>query len=236
MARPIKTTVDIFPHATRTGKTVAILEAYWGNDGYAFWFKVLELLGGSAGFLYHCNKPENWEYLLAKTRVTEKTAVAILDKLAELDAIDAELWENGIIWSNHFVDNLTPVFARRKSALPRKPEFPERKFGANEVFVSFRDGNAAPAEFAVAETDKEKERKGKESKAKERNEDKPRAPRAGARSGDGHGPINRSPGRSYTPRIAVCHGFWPDREQYRFFAEGPPTGLWNRRTRSRCRC
>ena len=111
MARPIKKTVDLFPHATQTGKTVAILEAYWGNDGYAFWFKVLELLGGSAGFFYHCNKPENWEYLLAKTRVTEKTAVAILDKLAELDAIDAELWENGIIWSDHFVDNLAPVFA-----------------------------------------------------------------------------------------------------------------------------
>ena len=57
MARPLKTTVDYFPHATQTGKTIAILEAHWGNDGYAFWFKILEVLGGSAGFCYNCNKP-----------------------------------------------------------------------------------------------------------------------------------------------------------------------------------
>lgn len=50
MARPTKTSVDYFPHMTHSGKTIAILEARWGNDGYAFWFKLLELLGDSATF------------------------------------------------------------------------------------------------------------------------------------------------------------------------------------------
>ena len=45
MARPAKTSVDYFPHMAHSGKTIAILEARWGNDGYAFWFKLLELLG-----------------------------------------------------------------------------------------------------------------------------------------------------------------------------------------------
>lgn len=114
------------------------------NLDYAFWFKMLELLGSSAGLRYDCNQPADWEYLLAKTWMTEAAAAAILDKLAELDAIDAELWEK-IIWNNHFVDNLAPVFVRRNSSLPRKPEFPGRKP---------RCGG-----FPVTETDKEKERR-----------------------------------------------------------------------------
>ena len=60
MARPGKTKVDYFPHVTRTGKTIAILEARWGNDGYAFWFKTLELLGSSGSFSYNCDNPSDW--------------------------------------------------------------------------------------------------------------------------------------------------------------------------------
>ena len=167
MARPGKTTVDYFPHVTRTGKTIAILEARWGNDGYAFWFKLLELLGCSEGFCYDCNKPSDWEYLLSKTRVTEDEAGAILKKLAEIDAIDAELWREGIIWSEHFAENLSPVFERRKCPPPEKPEFAARKCEQSEVSVPARDGNPASAEFPVTEIDKVKESKVKESKVDE---------------------------------------------------------------------
>ena len=159
MARPIKNKVDYFPHVTQTGKTIAILEARWGNDGYAFWFKTLELLGSSEGFSYDCNKPSDWEYLLSKTRVTEDTANAILKKLAEIDAIDAELWSVGIIWSDNFAGNLMPVFDKRKTTAPHKPEFPAQKCTADEVSVTASDGNPASAEFPVPETDKGKDRK-----------------------------------------------------------------------------
>ena len=81
MARPTKTSVDYFPHMTHSGKTIAILEARWGNDGYAFWFKLLELLGDSSDFSFNCSRSADWEYLLSKTRVTEPVARAILDKL-----------------------------------------------------------------------------------------------------------------------------------------------------------
>ena len=159
MARPIKNKVDYFPHVTQTGKTIAILEARWGNDGYAFWFKTLELLGSSEGFSYDCNKPSDWEYLLSKTRVTEDMANAILKKLAEIDAIDAELWSAGIIWSDNFAANLGPVFDKRKTAPPPKPEFPTQKCGQTEVSVTASDGNTDSGEFPVPETDKGKERK-----------------------------------------------------------------------------
>ena len=156
MTRPIKNKVDYFPHVTQTGKIIAILEARWGNDGYAFWFKILELLGSSESFSYDCNKPADWEYLLSKTRVTEDMAKAILKKLAEIDAIDAGLWEGGIIWSDNFVGNLMPVFNKRKSTPPQKPEFPAQKLEQAEVSVPASDGNPSSAEFPVTETDKGK--------------------------------------------------------------------------------
>ena len=163
MARPGKTKVDYFPHVTQTGKTIAILEARWGNDGYAFWFKTLELLGNSEGFFYDCNRPSDWEYLLSKTRVTEATATAILDKLAEIDAIDAELWSRKVIWSDNFAGNLTPVFDKRKSTPPQKPEFPERKPDGGDVSEDNRAENPSSGEFPAPETDKAKHSKAEDS-------------------------------------------------------------------------
>ena len=72
MAWPAKMKVDCFPHVTHTGKTIA----FWGplgNDGYAFWFKLLELPGDS-------NRSADWEYLLSNTLVAEPVALAILNK------------------------------------------------------------------------------------------------------------------------------------------------------------
>jgi hypothetical protein len=113
--------VFIFPHVTQPGKTLAALESRWGNDGYAFWFKLLELIGNTGGFCYNCNNPADWEYLLAKTKVSDEIAGAILDKLAELEAIDGELWLEGRIWSDNFVSGVAAAFEKRKGALPQKP-------------------------------------------------------------------------------------------------------------------
>ena len=167
MARPAKTKVDYFPHMTHSGKTIAILEARWGNDGYAFWFKLLELLGDSNDFSFNCNHSADWEYLLSKTRVTELVAEAILDKLAEIEAIDAGCWQQRIIWSDNLVRNLESVFVKRKQEAPQKPEFLEQKPDAAEVSGDFRDGNAAEPDIIPTETDKVKESKPEQSEAEQ---------------------------------------------------------------------
>ena len=167
MARPAKVKVDYFPHVTHTGKTIAILEARWGNDGYAFWFKLLELLGDSNDFSYNCNSSADWEYMLSRARVTETVATAILDKLAEIDAIDADLWARKIVWSDHFVNNLEPVFDRRKCEAPQKPGLCIPKPVQNDNCPSFCANNSAETVLVPTETDKVKERKVEETKAKE---------------------------------------------------------------------
>jgi hypothetical protein len=121
--------VEYFPHFVNHKKTMRILEGKWGNDGYSFWFKLLELLGKTERHYYDCNKYDDWYYLQSYTKVDEDTAIEILNTLVRLEAIDPDLWEEKIIWCQHFVDNLSVVYDKRTVDLPQKPEFPERKQG-----------------------------------------------------------------------------------------------------------
>ena len=167
MARPAKMKVDYFPHMTHTGKTVAILEAHWGNDGYAFWFKLLELLGDTDSFSYDCSRSSDWEYLLSKTLVDGPVALAILDKLAEIGAIDAELWGEKWVWSDNFVAGVAPAFEKRKGELPQKPDFRSRNHGDSRVSVTGSEVLAGTAAIAGPETGKGEERKGEDIKGED---------------------------------------------------------------------
>ena len=122
MARPTKQTVDYFPHSCKHGKTMFILEQKYGNDGYAFWFKLLELLGSSEGHYLKLENPADWEYLTATTKLTGETCEEILDLLAKLEAIDQEAWKKKIVWSDRFVDNVKEVYRKRKIDMPVKPD------------------------------------------------------------------------------------------------------------------
>ena len=126
MARPVKNGVDYFSHDTASGKTIFTLESRFGNDGYAFWFKLLEILGAQEGLYYDCANPADWLFLVAKTKVTEETATEILNMLAALEAIDAELWQQKVIWCQKFVDRLSDVFKKRGAETPQKPSFCHR--------------------------------------------------------------------------------------------------------------
>jgi len=107
--------------------------------------------------------------------VTEVVATAILDKLAEIEAIDAALWAEKIVWSDHFVSNLESVFDRRKSAAPQKPGLWLQKPLENEQSASFGANNSAETATIPEETDKVKERKAEQTKAEEREGEELRA-------------------------------------------------------------
>lgn len=120
MART-KKTVDYFPHIIKNGKTITILENKFGNDGYAFWFKLLEILGSTEGHYYEYKDTSEREFLHARTNVNAETAQQIFDLLADLRAIDQELWEENIIWSENFIENIKDAYSRRKVDVPHKP-------------------------------------------------------------------------------------------------------------------
>lgn len=123
MARPSKLTVEWFPHPVAHGKVVYVLEEAYGNDGYAFWFKIRETLGETSGHYIDCRTHGAWAHLLSKVRLQNGKAEAIMGALANMDAIDRELWEKcRVIWSDDYVKDLKPVYDRRKLPLPVRPE------------------------------------------------------------------------------------------------------------------
>lgn len=155
MGRPSKGGVDYFPHNTTNGKTIFTLESKFGNDGYAFWFKLLEILGCQDSLSYDCNNIPDWEYLIAKTKVSEVSATEILNTLSKLGAIDSELWGQKIIWVQKFTDNLIPVFKKRHTETPDKPSFCDRN--ATIAEVSVEKGTQSRVEESKGEKSRVKE-------------------------------------------------------------------------------
>lgn len=169
MARPKKQTIEYFPHFVSSGKTLFILENEFGNDGYSFWFKLLEILGSTEGHVYDTGNPAELRFLIAKTRVSEETAIKILDMLAELDAIDDELWAGKIIWCQNLVDNVADVYSKRKCEMPLKPSLCYPKHEDNGINGEFTEQKHEVNGVSdnINPQSKVKESKVKESKVKE---------------------------------------------------------------------
>lgn len=164
MARPIKSTVEYFPHFAKSGRTVYILESRFGNDGYAFWFKLLELLCDSERQAYDCSQASNWNYLLAKSRCSDEQAKQIIKELVDLGKIDRELWEQKqVIWVQNLVNNLEPIYKKRREAIPTKEDYGQE----TPVTQVLSEQKPANNSVSAAETP---QRKGKESKEEERKE------------------------------------------------------------------
>lgn len=127
MTRQRKHKVDYFPHQVTHGRTMFVLENKFGNDGYACWFKTLETIGDTEGHFIDLNNPADMEFLAAKMRISVADMIDIYQTLSVLGGIDADLWEYGIIWSQHFLDGLNEVYRKRKIEPPQKPALPTRE-------------------------------------------------------------------------------------------------------------
>ncbi|MFW9991940.1 MAG: Lin1244/Lin1753 domain-containing protein [Candidatus Odinarchaeota archaeon] len=124
MARPQKQTVDYFPHDANAsnGDTITIIEGNFGNDGYAFWFKLLERLSTAENHVIDCSNGRKWQLIVAKSRFTDEKGLEIMDLLADLGAIDTKLWrEHRIIWCQKFVENISDAYKNRRRPVPEKP-------------------------------------------------------------------------------------------------------------------
>ncbi len=165
MARPQKQTVDYFPHDSRAsdGTTLTILDSKFGNDGYSFWFRLLERLAASPGHYIDCRVPAVWEFLQAKTHLSDDTVCSILKLLAELGAIDKQLWESKVIWCQNLVDNIADVYNNRRTETPQKPNVDGNNPSGTVVST---DDNPSGAVVSTAESTqtKLKETKLKETK------------------------------------------------------------------------
>ncbi len=123
MARPLKQTVDYFSHDADAseGRTLSILFNKFGHEGMSCWWQLLERISKTNNHVISLRNGEDIEYLSAKLHFQPERLKEILSKLAELGAIDQELFEDGLIWSQNFVDRLEQVYKTRKQEIPSKP-------------------------------------------------------------------------------------------------------------------
>jgi len=122
MGRHTKATVDYFPHYVHHGKTLHIIQNLYGNDGYAFFYKLLETLGDAEGHYYDCRDETSKEFLAAQTHVEWITGAEILNKLCSMRIIDPELWKIEVIWMDSFVDSVKDAYRKRAISVPVKPQ------------------------------------------------------------------------------------------------------------------
>ena len=134
MARPQKNNVDYFPHDVHMCKTLRLLTRKFGNDGYASFFRLRELLGMTSNHNYSVENEIDWLDFNDQVGLDEDKAKDIIEFAVKIGELDQESWENRRLWSQNFVDELVEVYDKRTSDLPDKNSF------RNEN-TSFRVGN-----------------------------------------------------------------------------------------------
>ena len=128
MARKKKQHVDYFPHDTHQSKAVRTISKTYGNDGYAFYYKLRELLGRTDNYNYDLSEKIDWFDFLSEMDVEENQAKQLIEFLVTIGELDKELWEQDKrLWSNSLIEDISDVYDKRVAEIPHK--------------YSFRDGN-----------------------------------------------------------------------------------------------
>ena len=128
MARKKKNHVDYFPHDTHQSKAVRTISKTYGNDGYAFYYKLRELLGRTENYNYDLSKSIDWLDFIGEMDVEEQRAQELIEFLVTIGELDKELWnEEKRLWSNSLIEDISDVYDKRVAEIPHK--------------YSFRDGN-----------------------------------------------------------------------------------------------
>ncbi len=114
--KQIKKVITSFKHGIEENKAVMILENRFGVIGYAFFYKLMEVLSATIGHYIYCDEVAKWEYFLAKVRMQDEQVQPMLDLLALLGVIDKELWEEDkCIFCEDLVQEFNKIYKRRKN-------------------------------------------------------------------------------------------------------------------------
>lgn len=113
MARPERNNVDYFPHSVNHGRKMFFIENKYGNDGYAVWFKVLELLGKAEMHYLDIQDKVQQMFLSSYCRVSDDMLKIILKDLVDLGEFDAFLYDQGILYNPSFVLSIDDAYSRR---------------------------------------------------------------------------------------------------------------------------
>ena len=122
MGRPNKDIVDFFPHFCKPEDNVRIIENQYKSNGYACWFKLQELIGRTSNYQLNLDDEKHSEKILlmfSECGIEEELGYEILKRFAKLSMINKDAFNNHkIIWCQSFIDELHPIWKKRKVSAP----------------------------------------------------------------------------------------------------------------------
>ncbi|RJX27167.1 MAG: DUF4373 domain-containing protein [Dethiobacter sp.] len=158
MARPIKEGMDYFPHDTDAAndEKIEALRALYGNDGYAFYFILLERIYRTSSFELDICDAETMQILANKVAVTPELFDKMLQTALKVGCFDRQAYgKKNVLTSNGIKKRAEYVKAKRKKM--------RDKYHTDKTGVS----GAETGEETGAETPQSKVKESKEKESKE---------------------------------------------------------------------
>ncbi|WP_347491161.1 conserved phage C-terminal domain-containing protein [Desulfoscipio sp. XC116] len=167
MARPAKEGMDYFSHDTDAvnDPKIEVLRALYGNDGYAFFFILLEQIYKSSDFEVNVSDAEMQQIFARKVSVTPQKFSEMIQTAVKWGCFDREAYEKrGVLTSNGIKKRASVVLRKRKKMREEYREARDIK-PSDDDRVSDRVSDAETQQKKgrnTAKTPKEKESKGKD--------------------------------------------------------------------------
>ena len=159
MPREASQKAEYFPHFVGGGKTIRALDRKYGNEGYAFWFKLLETLCDTDGHCLDLSNDIEMIDFAGYVHMDEAQVIEVVELLIKLGQIDGELWKSSqLIWVQGLVDNLAPLYAKRV-VKPKKPQKASVSTAETTGFNANRERKPQKASISTAEMRQRKEEK-----------------------------------------------------------------------------
>jgi hypothetical protein len=117
MARPIKEGLDYFPHDTdaSTDEKIEALRVLYGNNGYAFYFIILERIFRTNNFEIDVSDAETIQILARKVEVTVEEFNKILKTALKWGCFDKKIYEERkVLTSNGIKKRANVVIEKRE--------------------------------------------------------------------------------------------------------------------------
>ena len=119
MARPHKDGMDYFPHDTDAinDEKIEVLRALYGNDGYAFYFILLEKIYRTKDFELNISAAETRQILSRKLSVTEQQFAEMLNTALKWGCFDADVYEARQVLTSNGIKKRTIVVTEKRDKM-----------------------------------------------------------------------------------------------------------------------
>jgi len=163
LARPRKTGLDYFPHDVDAieDEKIEALRALYGNDGYAFYFILLERIYRSNNAELNVSKKAILAALVKKIGVSEQKFYEMLETALELELFDKEAFEGNQILTSNGVKKRYIEVQNMRERWRKQKEKNKKECDTSSVFHAENTEENTEDNAEVTGESKEKKRKEK---------------------------------------------------------------------------